>query len=59
MSFQIEEKSSPGSHLGVNMNGAGYFKIKNTGTTDIQLLEVVSDSVDNIEIHKEINKQKM
>ena len=35
----------------VNMNGAGYFKIKNTGTTDIQLLEVVSDSVDNIEMH--------
>ena len=35
----------------VNMNGAGYFKIKNTGTSDIQLLEVVSDSVDNIEIH--------
>ena len=28
-----------------------YFKIKNTGNTDIHLLEVVSDSVDNIELH--------
>jgi len=34
-----------------NNNGAGYFKIKNTGNTDIHLLEVVSDSVDNIELH--------
>ena len=32
-------------------NGAGYFKIKNIGTNDIHLLEVVSDSVDNIELH--------
>ena len=34
-----------------NNNGAGYFKIKNIGNTDIHLLEVVSDSVDNIELH--------
>ena len=34
-----------------NNNGAGYFKIKNIGTNDIHLLEVVSDSVDNIELH--------
>ena len=34
-----------------NNNGAGYFKIKNTCNTDIHLLEVVSDSVDNIELH--------
>ena len=34
-----------------NNNGAGYFKINNTGNTDIHLLEVVSDSVDNIELH--------
>ena len=34
-----------------NNNGAGYFKIKNTSNTDIHLLEVVSDSVDNIELH--------
>jgi copper(I)-binding protein len=34
-----------------NNNGAGYFKIKNTVNTDIHLLEVVSDSVDNIELH--------
>ena len=34
-----------------NINGAGYFKIKNIGKTDIELLEVVSDSVDNIEMH--------
>ena len=35
----------------MNMNGAGYFKIKNTGKTDIHLLEVLSDSVRNIELH--------
>ena len=35
----------------INKNGAGYFKIKNTGTNDIHLLEVVSDSVRNIELH--------
>jgi len=35
----------------VNMNGAGYFKIKNIGKTDIELLEVVSESVNNIEMH--------
>ena len=34
-----------------NNNGAGYFKIKNIGDNDIHLLEVVSDSVDNIELH--------
>ena len=34
-----------------NNNGAGYFKIKNIGNNDIHLLEVVSDSVDNIELH--------
>ena len=34
-----------------NNNGAGYFKIKNIGTNDIHLLEVISDSVDNIELH--------
>ena len=34
-----------------NNNGAGYFKIKNIGNNDIHLLEVVSDSVDNIERH--------
>lgn len=34
-----------------NNNGAGYFKIKNIGQTDIELLEVVSESVNNIEMH--------
>ena len=34
-----------------NKNGAGYFKIKNIGQTDIELLEVVSESVNNIEMH--------
>ena len=34
-----------------NINGAGYFKIKNIGKTDIELLEVVSESVNNIEMH--------
>ncbi len=40
-----------------NNNGAGYFKIKNIGTNDIHLLEVVSDSVDNIELHKIIMEE--
>ena len=35
----------------INKNGAGYFKIKNTGAHDIHLLEVVSDSVRKIELH--------
>ena len=34
-----------------NNNGAGYFKIKNIGQKDIELLEVVSESVNNIEMH--------
>ena len=34
-----------------NNNGAGYFKIKNIGQTDIELLEVVSENVNNIEMH--------
>ena len=34
-----------------NNNGAGYFKIKNIGQTDIELLEVVSETVNNIEMH--------
>ena len=34
-----------------NNNGAGYFKIKNIGQTDIELLEVVSESLNNIEMH--------
>ena len=34
-----------------NNNGAGYLKIKNIGQTDIELLEVVSESVNNIEMH--------
>ena len=35
----------------MNKNGAGYFKINNTGKADIHLIEVISDSVRNIELH--------
>jgi hypothetical protein len=34
-----------------NKNGAGYFKITNTGKKDIHLIKVVSDNVANIELH--------
>lgn len=35
----------------INNNGAGYFKIKNIGEDNIHLLEVISDSVNKIELH--------
>jgi periplasmic copper chaperone A len=35
----------------MNKNGAGYFKIQNTGTADVHLLGVVSKNVKNIELH--------
>ena len=43
LSFQIEEKSSPGSHLGVNMNGAGdhrYYIRRSTTVYAITLCRV-------------------